>query len=168
MSIHLPAFFVKVLVGPHALPAASKTLFPSHFSVEIQNMVRNAIQFQIQTERFETVNFLLESSENIKCCNFLSLRYQTYPRPNQPGGNTQPQQSQPSYQFEIWTILQSQIDLTHLEAWAEKIQRFVPNCPSKPHWTSLHIVCAHCNGMKERSLNRDCFILRYSMRARSR
>ena len=68
MCIHLLAFFVKVLVGPHALPAASKTLFPSHFSVEIQNLVRNVIQFQIQ--RYEAVNFLLESGENINKLQF--------------------------------------------------------------------------------------------------
>ena len=64
MCIQLPAFFVKVLVGPRALPAASKTLFPSHFSVKIRNLVSNAIQLQIK--RYETVNFLLESGENIR------------------------------------------------------------------------------------------------------
>lgn len=147
-SIHLPAFFVKVLVGPHALPAASKTLFPSHFSVEIQNLVRNVIQFQIQ--RYETVNFLLESGENIKYCNFLSLKYQTYRRPIHPGGQ-QLSDTQPHTKIFLtvttklpvrnFDMLQSKTELTHLEAWVDTIQRFVPNCPSKPHWTSLHCVC---------------------------
>ena len=122
-SIHLPAFFVKVLVGPHALPAASKTLFPSHFSVEIQNLVRNVIQFQIQ--RYETVNFLLESGENIKYCNFLSLKYQTYRRPIHHGGQ-QLSDTQPHTKIFLtvttklpvrnFDMLQSQIELTHLEA----------------------------------------------------
>lgn len=92
MCIYLPAFFVKVLVGSHALPAASKTPFPSHFSVEIQNLVRNVIQFQIQ--RYETVNFLLESGENIKCCNFHKSEVSDVSSPKPPWGqqlsNTQP------------------------------------------------------------------------------
>ena len=71
-----------------------------------------------------------------------------------------------SYQFKISTILQSQIDLTHLEAWVDKIQRSGQNCPSEPG--PRIVVCVHCNGLRERSVNREYFTLRYSLRTRAR
>ena len=71
------------------------------------------------------LNFLLESGENIKCCNFLSLKYQTYRRPIHPGGQ-QLSDTQPHTKIFLtvttklpvrnFDMLQSQIELTHLKA----------------------------------------------------